>query len=356
MDKRRNSYDDISSHDRNSENGRMHRMIRVLLSLLIIFLILGSAAFLVFSFRGDVSSNAAEEPDAELEQQEGEAARTVREALSQQQDDALQEDPPPDEEEQQATDVESEPEEDDTSQGVQYTVHVLQEDEQIEDVAGRYGLDPRTVVSVNQISASDVIAEGLELRIPDRDGKLYTIRAGDSLSRIAHAHGMGYITLAQVNGMDPNAVIHPGRSLFIPRITMSMQEYQRIMGTLVLRPVQGPVITPFGEKRNPITQEIEYPGIEFDVSVGTPVRAAVSGTVSGVLNEHEGLGRYVEMTHDDGYVTVYGHLDQVNVSQGQRVNQGDVIGSSGSTGMTLEPVLYFSMSRNGVPQDPSEFF
>ena len=68
--------------------------------------------------------------------------------------------------------------------------------------------------------------------------------------------------------------------------------------------------------------------------MGTPVRAALSGTVTGTGNTDEqrgcySYGRWILIKHDNGLSSIYGHLSASRVFAGQRVNTGDVIGLSG---------------------------
>ncbi len=349
---RPDDYNDMDPRG-SSENNGLHRIIRGLLTFLMIALVAVAAVALYFMYMPEEPEPVQVQEPAE----EPEAARIARETF-----EIPEEAEEPAEEPAEEAEAEvAEPSEDEQpaepdETGVQYQSVQLGSDESIEDLAQEYGLDPRTLISVNQITSSEDITPGMELRIPDRDGKLYTIRAGDSLSLIAHAHGMGYRTLAEENSMDPDGMIYPGQELFIPRITMSEQEYQRIIGSMLVRPSGGEIITEFGEKTHPVTGEQQYPGIEFASDSGSSVSAVMDGRVSGIHQDSDGLGRYIEITHDDGYITVYGHLEEIFVSEGRQISQGEEIAQSGSSGMTLDPVLYFSIERDGVPLDPREFF
>ena len=68
-----------------------------------------------------------------------------------------------------------------------------------------------------------------------------------------------------------------------------------------------------------------------------------------------GYGNYVIISHDETYSTVYGHLASAAVSQGQYVNQGDVIGYIGSTGWSTGDHLHFEIRVNGVRVNPSNY-
>ena len=65
-----------------------------------------------------------------------------------------------------------------------------------------------------------------------------------------------------------------------------------------------------------------------------------------------GLGLYVEIDHENGTSTVYGHMNAVYVQTGQKVNQGEVIGEVGSTGMSTGPHVHFMLKVGDNTVDP----
>lgn len=94
-----------------------------------------------------------------------------------------------------------------------------------------------------------------------------------------------------------------------------------------------------------------HPGLDVAVPMGTAIRAAGGGTVAQAGDDTE-YGRYVLITHPDGYQSMYGHASRVLVVPGQFVPAGEVIGLSGSTGRSTAPHLHFEIRRNGRAIDP----
>lgn len=112
----------------------------------------------------------------------------------------------------------------------------------------------------------------------------------------------------------------------------------------------------FGLRIHPITgQEKSHTGIDIASNMGTTVYAADGGTVS-LAAWNGGYGNCVMIDHGNGYVTLYGHLSSYNVSSGQNVGQGDVIGAVGSTGNSTGPHLHFEVLKNGNRIDPEQFY
>lgn len=90
-----------------------------------------------------------------------------------------------------------------------------------------------------------------------------------------------------------------------------------------------------------------------------PIHAANTGKVIYASNSYTpgvGYGRYVIIDHGGGMSTLYGHQNQVYVSVGDRVEQGDIIGEVGSTGWSTGPHLHFEIRKNGSPVNPSGYF
>jgi murein DD-endopeptidase MepM/ murein hydrolase activator NlpD len=118
-------------------------------------------------------------------------------------------------------------------------------------------------------------------------------------------------------------------------------------------PVDGPVVSGFGSRT--INGSYEYhPGIDIAVGEGTPIRAAMTGTVSLQQSEAEsgGYGNYTCIDHGGGLSTCYAHQSSFVATFGQSVSQGDIIGYTGCTGYCLGPHLHFEVRINGSVTDP----
>jgi murein DD-endopeptidase MepM/ murein hydrolase activator NlpD len=103
----------------------------------------------------------------------------------------------------------------------------------------------------------------------------------------------------------------------------------------------------------------KHKGVDLSASVGTPVRAARTGQVIETGNHPGGYGKYVEIRHPDGFVTIYAHLSEIDVGEGRIVYRGRVIGKVGRSGNAsyrlIKPHLHFEIIKDGVPVDPMEY-
>lgn len=95
-------------------------------------------------------------------------------------------------------------------------------------------------------------------------------------------------------------------------------------------------------------------GVDFRASIGTSVKAALSGTVMGVGNTDGGgcwsYGKWVLIKHGNGLSTLYAHLSEISVGQGESVSTGQIIGSSGFTGYATGPHLHLSALASDAVQ------
>jgi septal ring factor EnvC (AmiA/AmiB activator) len=121
------------------------------------------------------------------------------------------------------------------------------------------------------------------------------------------------------------------------------------------RPVDAPVSQRFGRVVDEefLTQTFRN-GVEFAAATGDSVRAVAPGQVR-FAGWFRGYGRIVILDHGDDYFTVSGHMDEIFVAVGDRVGQGDTLGTSGDTGSLSGPSLYFEIRQGSRPVDPGEW-
>jgi murein DD-endopeptidase MepM/ murein hydrolase activator NlpD len=116
-------------------------------------------------------------------------------------------------------------------------------------------------------------------------------------------------------------------------------------------PVDAPVVSHFGARREPGLLPRLHEGVDLDVPSGTPVRAMRPGAVR-FAGERGGWGKVVIVDHARGVTTVYAHLSQTGVRTGERVRGRQVVGLSGASGNAQGPHLHFEVWIDGEPADP----
>jgi murein DD-endopeptidase MepM/ murein hydrolase activator NlpD len=114
-------------------------------------------------------------------------------------------------------------------------------------------------------------------------------------------------------------------------------------------PVFGNISSGFGFRRREF-----HTGIDIRAGVGTPVRATANGIVS-YAGWKGGYGLTVIIRHNFGFSTLYAHLSRLSVGIGKRIERGDIIGYTGTTGYTTGPHLHYEVRVNDRPVNPKDY-
>lgn len=198
---------------------------------------------------------------------------------------------------------------------------------------------------------------GVPLRTPagtltlQADGRSYNFDVEDRTYREQH------ITLKNTEQVNPG----PEALARISRELAEQQEaYRRFSdfqpSNLYLdRPVDGRLSSPFGlrrffngEERNP------HSGLDFAAPAGTPIKAPAAGEVI-LVGDYFFNGKTVFVDHGRGLISMFCHLSAADVTVGQRLQRGEVLGKVGSTGRSTGPHLHWNVSLNDVRVDPAIF-
>lgn len=115
-------------------------------------------------------------------------------------------------------------------------------------------------------------------------------------------------------------------------------------------PVAGTVTSPFGLRFRGWSPDL-HPGVDIAAPEGTPVRALADGRVTFAARSG-GYGNLVAIDHGGGTISRYAHLAEIRVARGERVQNGDVIGTVGRTGNATGAHLHLEVWRGGRAEDP----
>ena len=116
----------------------------------------------------------------------------------------------------------------------------------------------------------------------------------------------------------------------------------------------------YGMRIHPINKKkMMHNGVDIVAPSSTQVFATADGVVRKVeINfvQGKGYGKYIIVDHEGGYSTLYAQLSEYNIKEGCEVNQGDVIGYVGTSGISTGPHLHYEIKKNGKFVDPSNYF
>jgi murein DD-endopeptidase MepM/ murein hydrolase activator NlpD len=111
----------------------------------------------------------------------------------------------------------------------------------------------------------------------------------------------------------------------------------------------------FGYRIDPFNGRNSFhTGVDFVAPPGTPVFAAAGGVISAA-EFHAEYGNMVDVDHDNGLTTRYGHLSKYKTKLGDVVLKGQLLGEVGNTGRTTGPHLHFEVREKGIPLNPNRF-
>ncbi len=251
--------------------------------------------------------------------------------------------------------------------------YTVQNGDAVFSIARKFGIEPETVLWGNFETLNDdphLLRPGQELTILPVDGTYYQWKGGDSLEAVADQFGVEpqAITEWPGNQVDPSLPeIEPGQWIIVPG---GRRPFRQWFVPDPPRPQSG-----VGSAYGPGGCTGDYSGgavgtggfiwpapnhyvsgndywsghlaIDIAAGVGTGIWAADSGVVVFAGWSTVGYGYMVMIDHGNGWLTLYGHLSQVDVGCGQSVGQGQRIGLAGSSGNSTGPHLHFETRFQG---------
>lgn len=115
----------------------------------------------------------------------------------------------------------------------------------------------------------------------------------------------------------------------------------------------GFITSKFGGRPDPFTGESDsHKGLDIAANAGENIFSACEGIVSEVGYDENGYGKYIIITHSEGFKTLYAHCSKIIAKEGKSVKSGDIIAKVGSTGRSTGSHLHFEMRINDVPINP----
>ncbi|GMU40527.1 MAG: hypothetical protein AMXMBFR23_13930 [Chloroflexota bacterium] len=240
----------------------------------------------------------------------------------------------------------------------------VQAGDTISGIASRFGVSSSSITwnNVDVLSDNDLLLLGMKLQIPSVDGIIHSVRVGETVTAIAARYDADWrdVVAFRANGLagDPNNIregslilVPGGRKVPLappPSVPVETPGGAGSGGSGWVWPAGGLLTSAFGPS-HPL-------GIDLAMGSGSAVASARAGQVTFAGgNPCCSYGYHIIIDHGDGYETVYAHLSDFAVGNGQFVNAGDIIGFSGNSGRSSGPHLHFEVRRNGAYLDPLNF-
>ncbi len=244
--------------------------------------------------------------------------------------------------------------------GVRVRIHRVSGGESLWMIAHRYHISVDTIIAANQFLTSLDAREGDEIVVPLEEGVLMPVDQFTDAWRMARRLGLdGPIRGAYMHGVFDLFSLDQMRFAFFRNCKPALVNAQMESLYDIKRQFQAPVLGYFTSMFG-MRHDSHYGGMAFhngiDISgrIGDLIRPVRSGIVSfdGWM---DGYGKTIIIQHEDGYVSMYGHLNRIFVKKGDLVGKNDIIGHLGTTGRSTGPHLHFVMKRHNEYINPLLF-
>ena len=282
------------------------------------------------------------------------------------------------------------------------TSHTVQASDNVYSIARQYQVSASRLMEVNKLKPPYYLEIGQTLKLPS--AKRYRIKKNDSLYSLSRKFNVSVRDLAKLNDISKKTKLQAGNYINIPNVSFSKENIvskikntfkstptpkdgafsrekvnlKKVSGTAststakqkqkkrlqkkialktpkstgrFIRPVRGKIISNFGKKGKGVRND----GINIRAKMGTNVVSADNGVVAYVGSGLRAFGNMVLIKHDKKFVTVYAHLDKVNVRIGDKVNQKQIIGTIGNTGKVKAPQLHFQIRKKRKILNPNKY-
>lgn len=144
-------------------------------------------------------------------------------------------------------------------------------------------------------------------------------------------------------------------------ISLSRRKEEMLRSIPAILPISNDDLTRtasgYGLRIHPIYKIIKFhSGMDFTAPSGTDIYATGDGVIVTVQSSQRGLGKHIIIDHGFGYSSIYAHLSNFNVRNGQKVRRGDVIGYVGNSGTSVANHLHYEIKVNGRNVDPVNYY
>ena len=223
--------------------------------------------------------------------------------------------------------------------------------------------DTETAVEVSAAAGEEV-----DLAMPDAMAPLRAFRAGtggsdgwlpaarktgdDALSGGTKETGIGELSRTEAEDTAPEASSLAYVLYSAENLPSDVCLEQSVLGFDYCTPVMGTLTSDFGYREHPVEGEERFHyGLDIGAAEGTAISCFADGTVTAV-GESSSYGKYVTVSHEGGFSTLYAHCSRILVSSGSAVGEGDPIAEVGETGMATGPHLHFELHKGSQYLNP----
>lgn len=214
-------------------------------------------------------------------------------------------------------------------------------------IAQAYAADWGEIVTLNALAEPYILRIGQRLRLPANARSLTPAQIDVAARAAAFRLDIDDIETGSQPALAANQAPTIGTAVPRAPVTGAIAAPARFTGRFRW-PLSGTVIAKFG----PLAPGKVNHGINIAAVAGTPFYAAADGVIAYAGDQIGVYGGLILISHGEGWVSAYGHAQQINVKRGQAVKAGDTIGLAGASGQVQSPQLHFQLRKNRLPVDP----
>jgi LysM repeat protein len=228
----------------------------------------------------------------------------------------------------------------------------VQNNDTVGQIAANFGVSLNTILWANNLKSGSLINPGQELVILPISGVRHLVKKGDTISSIAQKYKAPIEEIIAFNNFSDDKSLIEGQELIIPDGQLSSTLVSSAASSAGLKPMtvdisswsslKGYFVYPVSGGYN--KGILHYMNaVDIINSCGTPIYASAEGIIVEAKKGDKYYGNYIKIQHYDGALTVYGHLGNIYIKEGDKVSQGQSIGTMSNTGNANGCHLHFEV-------------
>ena len=257
--------------------------------------------------------------------------------------------------------------------------YVVEGGDSLSSIGEKFKVSADAIRYANNLSDENILSVGQKLSIPPVSGIIYTVKSGDTIEGIAQKYKVAAQAIADFNYIVDNSDLKAGQKIVLPEAEIPPLPPKFVAPPLANRGAPNGILVPLSAYNEPgspgyvpgSTGSFGWPvgrryisqyfynyhlGIDIPGNIGDPIYAADGGRVARSGWWPGGFGNAVKIDHGNGYSTMYAHMSAIEVSVGQEVGKGQLIGHIGNTGRSFGAHLHLAVQQNGRYLNPLTIF
>lgn len=241
--------------------------------------------------------------------------------------------------------------------------YIIKNGDTVSSIAKKFGVSIETILWENNLSLNSTLKLNQKLTILPTSGITYKVKKGDTIEKIARNFRvdsdkiLAYNSITEAGSLkiSETIIIPDGKKIITqPKASSPLSAIKQYYEAPTPRSALG-FVWPTSCRH--ITQYYSWRHHAIDIACGynVPIYAVEDGVVESSCRV-SGYGKRIIISHPNGIRTLYGHFNQLNVTAGQTVKKGQVIGLMGSTGRSTGPHLHFEVIAGYAKSNPLKYY